>query len=171
MIKLIGAICVIAAGCAFGAEKAASRKRRFRVLSALASALDEMRLEITGMLEPMTELVARMARSVPREIAGFYLGVHEGMAELGSKSFEEIWERALIESKELLLDREEIERLRALGSTLGRYSAPEQAGMIRSCAEFLKRRAAEKEAEAKMKCGADLGLGFAFGAMLAIMFV
>ncbi len=171
MIKLIGAICVIAAGCAFGAEKAASRKRRFRVLSALASALDEMRLEITGMLTPMPDLISRMARSVPREITGFYARVHEGMAELGTESFEAIWERALRSSPELSLDREEQERLRTLGGALGRYSAPEQAGLIGSCGEFLKRRAEAKEAEAKAKCGADLGLGLAFGAMLAIMFV
>jgi len=168
-MRLVGAALMLAAGLAFGLAGAARLTRHASALEAVSASLVVMESEICSRLTPMAETLALLASASPRPAALLYARASEGMAELGRKTFGEIWSSAVDGTPELLLRGDEAASLRELGLCLGKYDVREQAGAIARVRgrmeEFLRRAEAERD----RGVGTRTAMGAAFGLFAAIL--
>lgn len=168
MIKVVGAILIIAAFSLLGAARVAELKCRARRLAALVSALELMRGEVVDRLAPMPEIAERLAATGPEESRGFFRRLSSDMECLGEKAFSEIWSSC---AADLGLRHDETETLCDLGRSLGRYGIDEQEAAIARCMSLLG--AFTDAARSEAASGGRLygGLGITAGLLLAVMLI
>ena len=171
MIKMLGAILVVASCTAMGLGVASQMRHRVRVLSSMILALQMMRGEISLRLTPLPELVGRLSEEAPIEVQGFFKELGGRLDRLGDERFSEIWVKALEKNEELGLGDGELAAMKHLGSTLGRFNREEQEAALNRCISELEdcRSAARNEVDTQGKL--FTGLGVAGGITLAIMLV
>ena len=170
-MKPIGAILIIAAGLGIGFGGAAELRRRVRVLTDLIASLVTVRAEITVRMTPLPELLEALAQTAPHSVRGFYEHLGKSLQFLGERSFAELWLRAAERSEELGLKSDELGELTALGASLGRYDASEQAAAIDLCVSRLNASLELAREEARTGGKLIMGLGAAGGLVLAVILI
>jgi stage III sporulation protein AB len=169
MLKLLGAILIVAGTAAFGVGTVARLRSRVRCLTAISSSLEIMKNEICDRLTPVPELINIMVHEAPKPAVPLFRRLKEKLPEVGRRPFYEIWRQALEECKELPLSEAEIFTLTELGLSIGRYDAGEQ----RTAFEYAQRRMEEFAKKARNECEtnskANAFLGVASGIFAVII--
>lgn len=132
MLKLLGAVLLIAGGCGLGLGAIRGLESRMTALRALIEALDLMERELAFSLPPMRELLEGTARRVREPAAGFLSACAQGLDELEGRPLSELWIR---EAKGRLtaLEPRDLEAVLSVGAVLGRYDVEGQRRAIASC--------------------------------------
>ena len=169
MLKLAGALLLMTGAACLGFGAAAQLKARVNCLMAFTAALEQMERELGFRLTPMPELMSKLSHTAAAPADLFFARCREEMAQLGMRTFGELWRTALNDEPELLLEPAERQILASLGDVLGRYDADGQrqalATAIAELGECL--RQARQERDRLGRVYATLGLGA--GAMLVII--
>ena len=164
MLRLIGAVIVVACTGTFGVSCAMRLGLRARVLSELIAALEVMRSEICDRLTPMPDLLETLAEQTNPPVSRMFAGCLEGMKSLGNRSFYFLWKTAVEQTPELELTRQESQTLIELGHVLGRYDVEEQRrslnGVIRRLEGYLKHAQEEKRVQTKAHAALGVAAGF-----------
>ena len=168
MTRVVGALLIVAAFSIAGAVVSAELRARARRLNALCSALELMRGEVVDRLAPVPEITERLAASGPEESRPFFRRLTSELADLGTRTFSEIWSSC---AGSMGLRQGEREALCSLGRCLGRYGADEQDAAIARCMALLG--AFAKKAEEEASSGARLygGLGVTVGLLIAVVLI
>lgn len=150
MIKLCGAVLLVAGTSAWGAMGVMRLRRRCRILADLVRSMAALRGELTTRLAPMPEVLERMEREFSAPVAEFFGAVRLRLDELGAATLFELWSDAS-ERAELCLTAEERSVLRDAGRTLGRYDIDEQ----RAALERAERELTQLCRRAEQRCDRD----------------
>lgn len=169
MLKLCGALLLMAGAAGLGFGAAAQLEARVTGLRAMVGALAQMERELSFNLTPMPELLDRLAREAQPPAALFFARCRAGMGRLGEQSMGALWREALAEESGLLLTHEEQQTLCALGDVLGRYDGDGQRAALQNTMEEMGRflAGAQRERDRLGRVYGVLGLGA--GAMLVIL--
>ena len=163
MLKLIGAILLIAGTASCGIVGAMKLKRRSDSLSSILSALSMMKSEICDRLTPLPELVEMLREDGQYPASALFTNVYSNMAQLGSTQFSTIWSRAVNKTPELMLNDRERTVLSELGKSLGKYNIEEQRSAILYAADrfsdYLKKAEASCAESSKMRAALGVAAG------------
>ena len=171
MLKLLGAIMVIAGTALCGYISVGKMKRRVKCLSSMAASLALMESEIADRLTPMPELLERLSDDAFYPASLVYRRTAEGLYRLGEMTFSELWGEALNAESALLISPEESEILRRLGMSLGKYSAYEQKKAIEYARRKMEEAAVKADAEREKNSRVQTALGLAAGIFTVIIFI
>lgn len=139
MIKIIGAVLLIAGTAAWGLSGVIRLRNRAKNLSALCYAVGAMRSEICDRLTPTPEVLEMLSGEAQYPANLLFNNASERMMSIGTQPFSVIWRGAVENTPELLLNGGEAEVLCELGLFLGRYNVEEQ----RSAFDHAERRLEE----------------------------
>ncbi len=154
MIRVIGAVLIIASTSAIGVRGVLRLRGRVKSLESLIASLDIMESEICTRLTPMREVLEMLSSGAPLPGRRLFENAANGMERLGKTSFYSIWSESVQRTKELALRPQEREVLSELGLCLGRYDVREQAETIarirRRLEIFLKKSEEERDRDSKI---------------------
>lgn len=158
MLKLFGAVLVIAASLRWGIQSSEALRYHVTLLSHIISSLRVMSGEICTNMTPMCDVLQRLSETGGETVRPFYGKVYRSMQSLGERSFCELWQGAVTEL--CALTPEELDIVRGLGDCLGRYDVNEQARLINGAAARLERalKAAEERRQRDAKVYAAFSL-------------
>ena len=163
MLKLIGAILLIAGTASAGLLGAIKLRRRSDSLSSILNALSTMKSEICDRLTPLPELVETLCEDGQYPASALLSNVRAGMAQLGSTQFSEIWGRSVKLTPELLLNDREREVLSELGKSLGKYNVEEQRSALLYAADrfsdYLRKEETSRAESSKMRAAIGVAAG------------
>ena len=171
MLKLAGALFILAATTWTGFELSRNFSERPKQLRQLKAALQSLEAEIMFGHTPLHEASRRLAAQLPGPLSGLFekFGARLAMTETTVKdawddSLEEIW-------KLTALKKEELEIMRQFGETLGRHDRLSQQKQIQLTLSHLER----EEAEARDRQGKYekmlKSLGFLSGLLVIIVLI
>jgi stage III sporulation protein AB len=171
VIRLIGAILIIAGTTAWGVSGAMALRSRCADISSVRRALGAMEREICDRLAPMPDIAERLSKDADMPARAFFENVRSRMDELGSVEFSAIWRHALADTPQLNLTGEELDVLGALSLVLGRYDTQEQRREIRYAAsrfeEFSRRAELSRDRNGRVR--AFLGVAAGVFAVLILI--
>lgn len=171
MLKIVGAVMIIAATAAYGFNAVLRLRARVRILTSLTAALDIMKSEICDRLTPMPELLEMLSNETEAPVRDFFNNCYKKLGMLGVQSFSSVWKSALTETPELLLNDGEAQVIAELGFVLGRYDSNEQKSAfsytIRRMEGFLQKAETERDSQSKLHAF----LGVAAGIFVVIMLI
>ena len=168
IVRIIGAVLIVAAFSLAGSVKGAELRSRARRLAALVSSLELMRGEVVDRLTPVPDIAERLAVSGPEESRAFFQLLSSELERLGELAFSDIWSSC---TGILGLREAETEALCDLGRSLGRYGAEEQNTAISRCMNLLGTFAERAREEAVSGAKLYGGLGITVGLLLAVMLI
>lgn len=145
-----------------------SCRERTRSLHAACQMLELMQGELNTSALPLAQLLEAIAPRLNGPALRFSRLVREGMADLGRRSFAEIWtERLYVSFPDL--SGQELQDLKELGGILGRYELSRQTEALSRCRQALKQREETASAAFAEKRRLALGLAFTGTALLGII--
>lgn len=171
MIKLIGAVFILAATTWTGFEASRHFSDRPRQLRQLKSALQSLEAEIMYGHTPLHEAARRLAAQLSKPLSGLFENFAKKLTDTET-TVREAWESSLLEVWKLTaLKKSEFEIMKQFGETLGRHDRLSQQKQIILTLTHLEREemdARDKQAkyEKMMK-----SLGFLAGLLLIILFI
>jgi stage III sporulation protein AB len=171
MIRIIGALLMLAGTTAWGLDGVMKLRGRCRSLHALTSALGVMRSEICDRLTPISELAQALEQEARYPVNLFFRNLSEGLGELGRERFSSIWQNAVTSTPQLQLEAREALTLCELGVSIGRYNVDEQ----RDALMYVQRRmeeyaaAAERSRRSDSKLRAFLGVAAGVFAVVILL--
>ena len=165
MIKLIGAILVVAGTASVGLNAVMRLKGRVGSLGTLITALDVMHSEICTRLTPMPELLEKLTALSQYPVSLFFENCRKNMKNIENASFYRIWKLSVKETPELELTAEEEQAVGELGVMLGHYDVEEQSRAIiytkRRVDAFLQKAVRERDTQSRMYAVLGLSSGLA----------
>lgn len=145
MIKIIGAVFIVAATTWIGFEFANKLRERPRQLRLMRAALQSLEAEIMYGHTPLAEAAERLAKQIPKPLCFLFEGFGQQLRQ-GEKTVREAWLASLENVwKRAAMKRAEYEILQQFGETLGQHDRESQQKHIRLCLTHLER----EEGEAK----------------------
>ncbi|MBO8128487.1 MAG: stage III sporulation protein AB [Peptococcaceae bacterium] len=172
MIKLIGCLCILAAGGLFGASKAAGYAHRPQELRSLQAALSLLETEIIYGATPLPEALHQVAQRVNPIIATLFVTAGDDLRSQDGTSVYEAWQRALYQLQDKShLRSSDISVLANLGSVLGASDRNDQAKHLKLAIERLGVQAAEAEEQARKNVKLWQYLGFFAGAAVVLLLI
>lgn len=171
MIRVLGAVLLIAGAAGCGIKGVVKLRGRARTLSALASSLDIVQSEICDRLTPMPELLELIEREAAYPACVFYGNVRKHLGDLGETAFSEIWRDAIQSTPELLLEAQDALVLAELGMSLGKYNAEEQANALAYAKRRLEAQAAAAAAERDRDSKLHAVVGVAAGVFAVMVLI
>ena len=132
MLRLLGAVLLVAGGALLGLGAIRKLEGRVTALRSLTEALELLERELTFNLPPMKELLEGTARRVREPAAGFLSACAQGLDALGRQPLADLWTQAA-EKCLTALNPRELEAVLSVGAVLGRYDAEGQRKAIVSC--------------------------------------
>lgn len=170
--RAIGAGLIIVGAAAYGAGLARSVRQRVRELAALDRALHVLETEITYGYVPLPEACLQVGRSVDGYVAHLFNSAGKRLVQADRPPVNELW-------KELVghwgsgshLNGDDLAVLAALGATLGRSDAEDQARHLRLARERLLSTRRRLEENIDQQCRLRIYLGAGSGAVLAVLLV
>ena len=169
MIRLLGALLMLAGSASWGFSGVLRLNRRARALAALTEAVGIIKSEVCDRLSPVPELLETLINRADRPADDFFRRVYKKLPKLGKSTFPEIWRQAAEESTALCLKETEKTALFALGNALGRYGAAEQGRELDYLARRFEGFLRDAEAEKKRDSGMHAALGLAAGVFCVII--
>ena len=168
MLKVVGAVLLLAGGIGLGLSAVRRLERRVTALRSLTQALELMEQELDFRLPPMKELIAETARRSAEPASGFLRTCAEKMDHLDGQPLSGLWQQAALEQLPALKPCD-LETLFSVGTVLGRYDAESQRSAISTARERLAGFLADA-VEERHRHGRVYGtLGAAAGAFLVIL--
>jgi stage III sporulation protein AB len=170
MIKLVGALLILAAGTLLGFHQASLLANRPRQIRQASNALGRLETEISYGLTPLPDALASIGRQSAEPLASFFQDAAARMSVPGGDSARESWQQAL-ESvwPKTVMKPATREILSELGRTLGVSSRDEQIKHIRLAVNQLhadEQSAREDQARYETMWRS---LGFLAGALVVIL--
>ncbi|MGI5970301.1 MAG: stage III sporulation protein AB [Oscillospiraceae bacterium] len=149
MFRILGIIMIAGGAAMAGLAAVNTLTLRARLLRQLLNALRYMKSEISFTLAPLPNLISRLSENTQAPIRDFFVECENRLEDIGRMPFSDIWNAALTVTLGRLLREEEMETMRTLGSTLGRYGCEQQSESLETCirraARFLESAEEEKE--------------------------
>lgn len=169
MVKLIGAIFIMAATTVIGFEASRNFGERPRQLRALRSALQSLDAEIMYGHTPLHEAARRLAGQLSRPLSTFFDAFAVKLTN-SETTVKEAWETSLKEVwKSTAFKQGEFEIMKQFGETLGRHDRFSQQKHIMLTLSHLEREEADAvQAQAKYEKMLK-SLGFLAGLLLIIL--
>ncbi len=168
MIRLLGAVLLIAGGGALGLGAVARLDGRVRDLGELAAGLDALQRELGWRLSPLPQALNTAVRTTHGPAADFFARCAQGAERGDGKSFQEVWREGLTVVP-LRLKPEDRTFMERLGSVLGRYDGESQRLALEDAAAGL-RSLQGAAADDRNRLGRVYGvLGTAAGLLTAIV--
>ena len=146
MVKLFGAVLIVAVTTFFGFSYAKSYSERPRQLRLLKAALQSLEAEIMYGHTPLSEAARRLVKQMPKPLNWIFHSFSERL-ESGEQTVREAWMESLQEHwKVTALKQAEYEILQQFGETLGQHDRTSQQKHIRLCITHLEREEGEAKA-------------------------
>lgn len=168
--KLLGLLLIAGGACRSASVFLQRQKSRICALNSLAAMLELMQAELQTSALPLAQLFVTLLPRLDEPARAFAAALSAGMAELGKRSFSEIWNAAL-HSKLSMLCADELQELEALGAVLGRYELSRQCEALSRCRSFLKQNAESAAAAMGGKARLAWGLALTGAALLGIVLI
>ncbi len=168
MLKIMGAILLVAGCGGFGVLMGFHYRREIRMLQVLLSSLQEMEWELKYRLTPLPELCAVAAIASRGKLRELYLNLQTAM-ETGTCAEISGCMNGLLQTMDIP-DRTE-KCLRALGKSLGRYDLEGQLQGIQTVKTECHGYLDELEQHRAERLRSYQTLGLCAGAALVILFV
>ena len=170
MLKLLGAIILVASGGAAGMLVARQYARRPSELKSLLSSIQMLETEMIYAATPLAEALERVAKGSDRTVAGFFQKASQEMQTMTGCTAREAWGKALewfytVNS----LRQREMQILSNLGRALGISDREDQAKHLKLACEQFKREIIRAEDEAAKNTRMWNYLGFCGSMVLAII--
>lgn len=171
MIKLFGAIFILAATTWTGFEASRGFSERPKQLRLLKSALQSLEAEIMYGHTPLHEAARRLSVQLPKPLSNFFENFAKKLTE-EETTVNEAWETCLKEIwKQTSLKQVEFEIMKQFGETLGRHDRYSQQKQIMLTLNHLEREEADaREKQAKYEKMLK-SLGILTGLLLIIIFI
>lgn len=172
MLKLIGALMILASATMIGTSCSMDLRKHNRELRLLKQMLYMLRGEIKYTKTPLPEAFAHIAERMPEPFSAFLRGVAADMGILDGRTFPELWKEQInTQLADLHLKKGEKEQLAALGEVLGYLDLEMQLSSIELYLEQLEIsiRNAQESMTSKQKLYQSLGV--AGGIFLIILLV
>ena len=170
--RSIGAGLIIAGAAAYGAGLARSVRQRVRELAALDRALHILETEIVYGYVPLPEACAQVARSVDGYVGQLFNAAGKRLLQAERPPVTVVWKEVVAHwGSGSHLTGEDLEVLAALGATLGRSDAEDQARHLRLARERLLSTRRGLEENLDQQCRLRIYLGVGSGAVLAVLLV
>lgn len=170
MIRLMGAILLVAGCGAVGLCAVGRLDGRVRDLRELMGGLETLQRELGWRLSPLPKAMEMAARETHGRTAQFFELCTQGMEHLNGVPFQNVWQNGL-EQCSLRLEQEDRVILEQLGSVLGRYDADTQRQALENALTQLERQQT-KAAEDRQRLGRVYGvLGMTVGLFVVILLI
>ncbi len=171
MIKLIGAMFILAATTWCGYEVSRNLSERPKQLRQLKSALQSLEAEIMYGHTPLLEAARRLSAQLSKPLADFFQEFANKLTDTDT-TVRDAWENSLKEIwKTTALKQGEYEIMKQFGETLGRHDRNSQQKHIMLTLTHLEREEAEaRESQAKYEKMVK-SLGLLTGILLIIIFI
>ena len=168
MMRLLGAVLVIAGCGGLGLAGVARLDGRVRDLGELAAGLDALQRELGWRLAPLPQALEAAAKAVHGPAEQFFAWCAREAGKPDGQAFQEIWNTAL-SAAPLRLGPEDKSLLDRLGPVLGRYDGDSQRLAREDAAAGLRSLQGEA-ADDRRRLGRVYGvLGMTAGLFLAII--
>jgi stage III sporulation protein AB len=171
MVRVIGAILMLAGTTAWGLDGVMKLRGRCGSLRALTSALGVMRGEICDRLTPVSEIAQMLAREAQYPANLFFQNLREGINDLGDTRFSVIWQRAVTDTPQLRLNASEALTLSELGVSVGRYDVHEQRDALMYVQRRMEEYAAGADRARETNSKLRMFLGVAAGVFAVVMLI
>ncbi|GGE53779.1 stage III sporulation protein SpoIIIAB [Priestia taiwanensis] len=171
MVKLIGAILIVAVTTWIGFELAKKYSDRPKQLRQLKAALQSLEAEIMYGHTPLYEAMESIAHLSKAPLSVFFQSFSKRLQE-GASSVKDAWKSSLDEVwPQTALRKEEYEILRQFGETLGQHDRESQQKYIKLAIHHLEKE--EKDARDNQHKYEKMmrSLGFLLGLLLIILLV
>ena len=170
MMRLLGAILVIAGCGAFGLAGVARLDGRVRDLGELAAGLDSLQRELGWRLAPLPQALEAAAKAAHGPAAQFFAQCARTAGQANGRTFQEVWQDSL-NAAPLRLAEGDKALLERLGPVLGRYDSDSQRLALEDAAAGLRSLQGEASDD-RRRLGRVYGaLGITAGLFLAILLI
>lgn len=171
MLKLIGAVMVVAASGLGGLAVAGNYSRRPRELRTLRSALQMLETEVVYSATRLPEALARVAGNCDRLVEPLFSRAAAELATATGITAANAWENALNHYYPgTALKPQDLSILRSLGSSLGRSDREDQVKHLHLAMEQIKTATAGAEEEAARNIKLWSYLGF-LGGLITVLVI
>lgn len=147
-----------------------SRKYAYRVneLKELKTALNIFKTKIRYTAEPISDIFTEISANLKTNIKQVFLSA---VANMNTYSAGVSWEKSIDESKDLNLDREDINAIKSMGKLLGKTDIDGQISEVELTESFLETQIikAEKEKEKNEKLYKSLGIVAGIGIVIILL--
>lgn len=168
MLKLLGALCVMAGAlwCGFGAV--GGLRRRAQTLEELHASLVWMEEELTFRMTPLPRLLERLGKDRQEETGRFFQEVERTLQKDPESGLYQGWRQAMVRHL-TMLHPEERQVLLEVGQTLGRYDAQTQRQALGRGARRLAAFREEAQGEVRRLGKVYAALSLAGGAAVILV--
>ncbi|MFT8871084.1 MAG: stage III sporulation protein SpoIIIAB [Sporolactobacillus sp.] len=171
MIRMIGALLVVAASTLIGFYLADRYSQRPRQLRQWRSALQSIEAEIVYGRVPIAELADHLARQLPQPLARFFSYLRDDLLSEG-KPLPHAWKTAIERFwPETALKEAEREVLLQFGAVLGTDDVENEKKHVRLAMSHLEREEAEARAEQITHERMMRSLGFLAGVLIVLVLI
>lgn len=171
MLKMIGAVLIIAATTWTGFEAARHLNERPRQLRLLKSALQSLEAEIMYGHTPLHEASRRLADQLSRPLSLFFETFAKKLTN-SETTVKDAWEESLLEIWKLTaLKQGEFEIMRQFGETLGRHDRASQQKQIHLTITHLEREEADAYDKKSKYEKMAKSLGILSGLLIVILLI
>ena len=170
MLKLLGAVLVIAGAGWCGLVAVGRLRRRVRTLEELRAGLVWLEEELTFRLSPLPGLLERLGRERPGAVGLFFQDVLEGLRRDPEEGLRQSWRQAMVRRLDSLKE-EERQVLIEVGQTLGRFDAKTQGQTLTQAARRLDRIRTRAEEDVRRLGRVYTALSLAAGAAVVLVLV
>ena len=169
-MKLLGFLLITFSSSMCGLCYASGKKERIDELDSFCLMLQMMQAELSSKLCPLPEISKNLASNIKGRAGDFLKLLDLNFTLLGEKAFYVIWSECL-DMSSIALKEEEIESLRILGKTLGRYDVEFQISAIEETLSLLRAQLQKESQEFPQLRGLSMGVSVSMGTMLAILLI
>ena len=170
MIRLLGAVLLMAGCGGLGLSAVNRLDSRVRDLRELSAGLEILQRELGWRLAPLPEALEAAASGTHERAARFFAYCAQGSKQLAGTPFRTLWSRGL-ERSPLRLSREDRALLEQLGPVLGRYDGDSQRQAVENVLTGLYRQQAQAEDD-RRRLGRVYGvLGLTAGLFLTLVLI
>ena len=170
MLKLVGALCVMAVALWCGTQAVGTLRRRAGTLAELHAGLTWLEEELTFRLTPLPELLERLGQTRQGEAGQFFQQVDRLLRLDPEGGLHQSWRQAMVKCLPLL-KAEERQVLLEVGQTLGRYDAETQRQALTRCNRRLADFRDQAQEETRRLGKVYAALSAAGGAMVVLVLI
>ena len=170
MMRLLGAVLVVAGCGALGLDGVARLNGRVRDLGELAAGLDALQRELGWRLAPLPLALEAAAEASHGPASQFFSRCGRGVGQEDGRTFQQVW-RGCLDAAQLRLAPGDRTLLERLGPVLGRYDGDSQRLALEDAAAGLRDLQGEASDD-RRRLGRVYGvLGMTAGLFLAILLI